>query len=404
MDPNYKKLRKHYLKSTKNRDESLSKDWSAFRRVEKKYMARFPPPDLSATLDVRNLSSGSESKATLCTEVAGPSSSPQRIFAFPHIPGLVVLPSFIDEQEQRRLTKWALRDHAKSPNPTNLDIHYHLPPEGLWNQHLSSISNTNTSDCPLIQPRAASSDDRGKPTSGPRELIDNEAASETNFTALRDTPKPEAPSEAQLKPATSTSLIAKLRWANIGWYYHWGTKQYDFTRGKGPINQELESLCRNAVRTVNWETVFSPLEQEFTEWRDWDESYVPDAGIVNFYQTKDTLMAHVDRSEVCATSPLVSISLGNSAIFLIGGTTRDEEPTPIILHSGDVVIMAGPVCRRAYHGVPRILPGTLPNHLVIDPDDEEEWVPYHKYIANSRINVNVRQVFPKGFTPPIASP
>lgn len=84
--------------------------------------------------------------------------------------------------------------------------------------------------------------------------------------------------------------------------------------------------------------------------------------------------------------------------------------------------MAGPVCRRAYHGmsysgiprkergsdlpqgVPRILPGTLPNHLVIDPDDEEEWVPYHKYIANSRINVNVRQVFPKGFTPPIASP
>lgn len=34
----------------------------------------------------------------------------------------------------------------------------------------------------------------------------------------------------------------------------------------------------------------------------------PDAGIVNFYQEKDTLMAHVDRSEVCATSPLVSIS------------------------------------------------------------------------------------------------
>ena len=34
----------------------------------------------------------------------------------------------------------------------------------------------------------------------------------------------------------------------------------------------------------------------------------PDAGIINFYQTKDTLMGHVDRSEICATSPLVSIS------------------------------------------------------------------------------------------------
>jgi alkylated DNA repair dioxygenase AlkB len=34
----------------------------------------------------------------------------------------------------------------------------------------------------------------------------------------------------------------------------------------------------------------------------------PDAGIVNFYQIKDSLMGHVDRSEICATSPLVSIS------------------------------------------------------------------------------------------------
>ncbi len=76
-------------------------------------------------------------------------------------------------------------------------------------------------------------------------------------------------------------------------------------------------------------------------------------------------MAHVDRSEVCATAPLVSISyvrvlhsdlrlmapsLGNAAVFLIGGLTRDTEPVPILLRSGDVVIMSGPACRRAYHG------------------------------------------------------
>ena len=44
------------------------------------------------------------------------------------------------------------------------------------------------------------------------------------------------------------------------------------------------------------------------------------------------------------------ISLGNAAVFLIGGLTRDAEPTPILLRSGDVVIMSGPECRRAYHG------------------------------------------------------
>ncbi len=80
-------------------------------------------------------------------------------------------------------------------------------------------------------------------------------------------------------------------------------------------------------------------------------------------------MAHVDRSEVCATSPLVSVSLvphffsiesplscdgpcrlGCAAVLLIGGQTRDTEPIPILLRSGDVVIMSGSGCRRAYHG------------------------------------------------------
>ena len=43
-------------------------------------------------------------------------------------------------------------------------------------------------------------------------------------------------------------------------------------------------------------------------------------------------------------------SLGNAAVFLIGGKTRDVEPIPLILRSGDVIIMSGPECRRAYHG------------------------------------------------------
>ena len=84
--------------------------------------------------------------------------------------------------------------------------------------------------------------------------------------------------------------------------------------------------------------------------------------------SQDTLCGHVDRSEVCATSPLVSISyvswfliffgsrlmelasLGNAAIFLIGGLTRSIQPVSILLRSGDIIVMSGPGCRRAYHG------------------------------------------------------
>jgi len=238
---------------------------------------------------------------------------------------------------------------------------------------------------------------------GPRKLINNHPATPTNFFDIAASPKPPQASSATVRPATPSELLLKLRWANIGWFYHWGTKQYDFAQGPGTIHPLLKCICKDAVAAVEWQTVYGNTNLNWEEsepgWKTWNETYEPDAGIVNFYQIKDTLMAHVDRSEVCATSPLVSLSIGNAAIFLIGGLSRDSKPIPILLRSGDVVIMSGPDCRRAYHGVPRILDGTLPVHLSDAVD--ENWKPYAEYMQSTRININVRQVFPKGFKPTI---
>jgi alkylated DNA repair protein alkB family protein 1 len=55
LDPTsreYKRARKLHYKSTKNREEDPDKDWTPFRAAEKKYKARFPPPDLSDVLDL----------------------------------------------------------------------------------------------------------------------------------------------------------------------------------------------------------------------------------------------------------------------------------------------------------------------------------------------------------------
>ena len=49
-------------------------------------------------------------------------------------------------------------------------------------------------------------------------------------------------------------------------------------------------------------------------------------------------------------------------------------------------------------GVPRILENTLPAHFAAGPS-EDEWVPYEEYLRTTRVNINVRQVFPKGFVP-----
>jgi len=312
--------------------------------------------------------------------------------------GLVVLPSFISPERQRELVQWSLCQQARSPNETNLDTHYCLPPEGIWEQWLQARKNPENDH--LVETKLSSGSPTFQENQGPRQRVDNMPASPANFATISASPKyPPTPSQTAI-PIRYSALLYKLRWANIGWSYHWGTKQYDFAKGRALIDRKLRELCKSAVAAVDWAQVYADDKADWGAddpfWTSWEETYEPDAGIVNFYQTKDTLMAHVDKSELCATSPLVSISLGNAAVFLIGGRTRDIEPVPILLRSGDVIIMSGPECRRAYHGVPRILEDTLPSHfLAVD----EAWEPYEHYLRTARININVRQVFPKGFEP-----
>ena len=65
---------------------------------------------------------------------------------------------------------------------------------------------------------------------------------------------------------------------------------------------------------------------------------------------------HQDRDEK-ADAPVLSVSLGDGAIFRIGGTTRRGPTQSVNLASGDVLIFGGPA-RRAYHGIDRIIPGS----------------------------------------------
>ncbi|KAI0831750.1 hypothetical protein BC628DRAFT_1349622 [Trametes gibbosa] len=416
----YKRARRNHLKSTRGRPEHGDADWTPFRAAEKKYKARFPPPDLYDVLDhavadperLQEVAQGKwkgRADAIPCKDIPlqDGEGRMRRAYTFPGTPGLVLLPAFISPTEQRRLVRWALCKQAKHPNETNLDTHYVLPPDGLWNRYMrvraGLLEDTE------VPPRASFQDAQCQPNGGtevgPRKLISNAPASPANYLELVTTPKPAAAPSQSLCPVPTSNLIRRLRWANIGWYYHWGTKQYDFTRGPGEIAPLVRDLCKGVVQSIPWDRVFDEGQEHVTmeggeggsDWMDWKTTYEPDAGIVNFYQTKDTLMAHVDRSELSATSPLVSVSLGCAAIFLIGGLTRDDPPTAILLRSGDIVIMSGPACRRAYHGVPRILEGTLPPHF--EGGEETDWDVYEEYLRSTRININVRQVFPKGFDP-----
>ena len=84
------------------------------------------------------------------------------------------------------------------------------------------------------------------------------------------------------------------------------------------------------------------------------EDYRAEAAIINYYPMDSNLGGHVDYSEPNKNAPLVSISIGQSAIFLIGGPSKSLEPLPILLQNGDVVIMTHQA-RQSYHAVPKIL-------------------------------------------------
>ena len=83
----------------------------------------------------------------------------------------------------------------------------------------------------------------------------------------------------------------------------------------------------------------------------------PEACLVNFYGEGAKMGLHQDADEEDFSAPVVSISLGDTAIFRIGGPERGGPTQSFKLTSGDVVVMGGP-SRMCYHGIDRVLSGT----------------------------------------------
>jgi alkylated DNA repair protein (DNA oxidative demethylase) len=78
---------------------------------------------------------------------------------------------------------------------------------------------------------------------------------------------------------------------------------------------------------------------------------------VNFYAPTARMGLHQDRDEGDFTAPVVSLSLGDTCLFRIGGTQRTDKTRSFRLASGDAMVLAGEQ-RLAFHGVDRIIAGT----------------------------------------------
>lgn len=196
----------------------------------------------------------------------------------------------------------------------------------------------------------------------------------TNLKAL----KPPDVFPASLK---RDEFYKNLRWVTLGLHHDWDSKVYDLENAT-TFPSCLEALTKK-LATLLGHTGFEP-----------------EAAIVNYYAMNSTLSGHVDRSELDLGSPLFSVSFGQTAVFLIGGATKDVKPTAMFLKSGDVVVMTGE-SRVAYHAVPLVLPreDDAPWSCVAETWGGDkaggEWSAEAEYLSDHRINLNVRQVFAK---------
>ena len=133
---------------------------------------------------------------------------------------------------------------------------------------------------------------------------------------------------------------------------HWNALTYKYEERRSdfdglpvpPVPPQLAEIAKAAARDVGF-------------------TIEPDLCIVNYYSSSAKMGVHQDKDErpetIAAGIPIVSVSLGDDARFVVGGLSRREPTFPVMLKSGDVLVMGGP-SRLRYHGVTRILPGSAP--------------------------------------------
>jgi alkylated DNA repair protein (DNA oxidative demethylase) len=162
--------------------------------------------------------------------------------------------------------------------------------------------------------------------------------------ACRDWARPPAPMRATRTPGG----VMSVQTVCLGW--HWLPYRYSRTADDvdgapvTPFPDWLGDLGRRAVLAAYDDPAAA-------------SAYAPDTALVNFYDDAARMGLHQDKDEDSA-APVVSLSIGDAAVFRFGNTEGRSRPwTDVQLLSGDLFVFGGR-SRYAFHGVPRILPGS----------------------------------------------
>lgn len=222
-----------------------------------------------------------------------------------------------------------------------------------------------------------------------------------NLDTLMQLDKSRTMWETSHQKSDDNTFINKLRWVHMGYHFDYNTVDYKLKTYHG-FPEDLALLTQTIAGVFSF------------------PDYVSETGIINYYPEGSTMGGHTDHYENELSQPLIGYTFGQSAIYLIGGQTRDVKPEAIWVRSGDVMLMTGP-SRTAFHAVPRIMTqhiktsphniGDCPLALCYDEEKEDvcscevkhncwwnnemkssAWTEFARYFSKTRININIRQV------------
>ncbi|MFW7340901.1 DNA oxidative demethylase AlkB [Pollutimonas sp. H1-120] len=147
----------------------------------------------------------------------------------------------------------------------------------------------------------------------------------------------DAPFRHMVTPGGFSMSVALTNCGALGWTtdsrgYRYAKIDPDSGRPWPAMPAAFDRLAREAAQAAG----FSGFE--------------PDACLVNRYQPDSRLSLHQDKNERDYDAPIVSVSLGMSAVFLFGGHERADKAMKVPLYHGDVVVWGGED-RLRYHGV-----------------------------------------------------
>lgn len=155
-----------------------------------------------------------------------------------------------------------------------------------------------------------------------------------------------APFRKPRTPGGGVTSAAMTNCGTVGWWsdskgYRYLPHQPESTAPWPPIPALFRALVARAVAGTPW------------------AAFTPDACLINFYEPGAKMGLHQDKDERDFTQPIVTVSLGDEADFLMGGFARTDKAAVLRLASGDVLVMGG-ASRMRFHGVRKIHPGTSP--------------------------------------------